>query len=120
MNGVTQAVLQASAMLKQDNNHRVRLLDYYAARQFSEWYLKDAEALVTMPLSLNKNLVLGRTYEVRTLDDQLLFTGYLRMVQHMVNTNQEHSQAMTVLSFSHVLAPHTTLSHRGEVFAKLP
>ncbi len=52
---------------------------------------------------------IGRTYRVESVDEKLLFSGYLREIKHTLMLGDK-PQANTALIFSHVMAPGLDLS----------
>jgi hypothetical protein len=108
---VTKQKMNAGEILK----HRMWLLEYYAQKAFYEYYLSGTSASVTLPLTLDSKLQIGRVYEVMapvpgSTQGRPLFTGYLMSVAHHVGLTQGSGNAITTLAFSHVVVTGVKLS----------
>lgn len=98
---------QERGRLQSQDKDRDVILDHLSRIIFKDINLKNTRSNISIPLDLRPQV--GRNYEVRNLDGQLLFSGYLRSVNHYINLGTGGGSSYTTLTFSHILAPDVTL-----------
>jgi len=81
---------------------RQDILKWLAEFTFKEHFLRYTTASVTTPLNLLVEV--GKTYQVKSPDGTLLFTGYLTSVTHSIALEQTSGSSKTSLQFSHIKA----------------
>jgi len=91
---------------------RLNILQWLAEFTFKEHLLRYTSAYVTTPLNLLVEV--GKTYQVKSIDGSLLFTGYLTRVTHTINLSQQGGDAMTTLGFSHIKASGVVIANLQE------
>lgn len=87
---------------------RLNILQWLAEFTYKEHFLRYTTAYVSTPLNLLVEV--GKTYQVKSTDGVLLFTGYLQSVSHTINLGQEGGEAVSALVFSHIKASGVTFN----------
>lgn len=84
-------------------------------QMYGEEALREATATIVSPLDVSWEI--GNRYTVKQFGDkagggEVLFSGFLREVQHRVSSNPSRAEATTQLTFSHVEAKGFTLPNK--------
>lgn len=92
-----------------------RICSDIARLAYNDISLQDAVATIVCPLDVSWEL--GKRYSIKqpsttSGDSSVLFSGFLRDVQHRVSSNPSKAEATTQLTFSHVEATGFTLPNK--------
>lgn len=94
--------------LKDKDGARKKVLDYLAEFTFKDLVLQGTAATEVIPL--NVAVAAGRTYDVVSMEEDEMYSGYLRGITHSIVISKEAASATTTLMFTHIRAANATLN----------